>query len=144
MAFERFSQVGQIFRAKASISTFGMLSFSSGARQRFNIDETKYKFGALFFDPDTRIIGVKLLETDDGQGVVNLRYRDKGLDLAIKSFLEYYNILPQQTSLYEIEKDEQTDMLLVKLNTAKARKTGKDTPCNKEVNSNNGDTGSSV
>lgn len=121
MAFERFSQVGQIFRAKASISTFGMLSFSSGARQRFNIDETKYKFGALFFDPDTRTIGVKLLESDDGQGVVNLRYRDKGLDLAVKSFLEYYNILPQKTSLYEIEKDEETGMLLVKLDTAKER-----------------------
>lgn len=121
MAFQRFSQVGQIFKSKASISTFGMLSFSSGARQRFNIDENKYKFGALFFDTETRIIGIQLLEEDDGHGVVKLRFRDKGLDLAIKSFLEYYNILPKTTSLYEIEKNEQTGMLLVKLDTAKER-----------------------
>lgn len=122
MSFERFSQVGQIFKSRASISTFGMLSFSSGARQRFQITEDKYKFAALFFDRDNRIIGIKLLENDDGNGVVNLRYRDKGLDLAVKSFLEYYNILPKETSLYEIEKDEQEDMLLIRLESAKARK----------------------
>ena len=123
MAFQRFSQVGQIFKARASISTFGMLSFSSGARQRFDMDEAKYKFGALFFDPDTRTIGVQLLAEDDGQGVVNLRYRDKGLDLAVKSFLEYYNIMPKTTSLYEIDKDEHTGMILIKLDTAKERMT---------------------
>ena len=119
MAFERFNKFGGIFKARISISTIGNVSFSEGAREKLGLTKDKQKFAAMFYNKDTREIGIQFLESDDENGVANLRYRDKGLDFSAKSFFEFYSILPEKTSFYDFEVND--GMVVIKLSSAKTR-----------------------
>jgi len=66
------------------------------------------------------------------------------LDFATKAFLDYYDILPKETSFYEVEKDEVSGYIIIKLDTAKIRKTGKDTQRNEGEYNNVENAGSLV
>ncbi len=65
MAFIKFTEHGRSFAPRASISRTGTLSFSYGARNRHLAD---YKFCVLYYDPDTRRIGIELTNDDNAEG----------------------------------------------------------------------------
>ena len=82
MAFEKFTQTGRSFAPKASISTYGTLSFNDGARRRYQMDD--YTHCILYYDRDTHRVGIEL--TNDGRtaGARTLRHRRTGfLSLAM-------------------------------------------------------------
>ncbi|MCL2017547.1 MAG: hypothetical protein FWG80_02125 [Alphaproteobacteria bacterium] len=119
MAFERFNKFGGIFKARVSISNIGNVSFNEGAREKLGLNKDRQKFAAVFYNKDSQEIGIHFLEEDDGNGVTNVRYREKGLDFSAKSFFEYYSILPEKTSFYEF--DVSDGMVIIKLSTARER-----------------------
>ena len=56
--------------------------------------------------------------------VANVRIRTTALTFSAKSLLDFYGIMPEKTSLYEIKNDD--NMLIIDMKTAKIRKTKQD------------------
>lgn len=119
MAFIRFTDHGRSFAAKASISRTGMLSFSDGARKRFDMDTRNWC--VLYYDPDTRRIGVEFTADQDVEGARRVRLRNTGADVAAKSFTEYFNIGVPSTIMYPVEIDDDSGFAVIDMDKGKAR-----------------------
>ena len=122
MAFIKFTESGRSFAAKASISKTGMLSFSHGARTRFNMDERR--ICVLWFDPETRRVGIEFTTDTGVEGALTVRLRNTGADVAAKSFVEYFDIAVKETTTYPVEKDEDTGFATIDLPAGKVRGKG--------------------
>jgi hypothetical protein len=109
---------------RVSISKSGMLSFNEGAKQRFRIGEHGYC--VLYYDPDTRRVGIELVNDENVEGARRLRHRDTGSDLAVKSFLDFFDIGVERTTSYPITRDDETGYLVLDLTTGRERGSGKD------------------
>ena len=123
MVFEKFTQTGRSFAPKASISTYGTLSFNDGARRRYQMDD--YTHCILYYDRDTHRVGVELTNDKSIQGSRTLRHRTTGSDVSAKPFVDYFNIHIAGTTYYDLDKDEQTGLLVFDLlkGTMRKRKT---------------------
>ena len=125
MAFIKFTGHGRSYAAKASISRNGMLSFSDGARRRFNMDE--FPLCVFYFDPDTRRIGIEFTADEKAEGARRVRLRKTGADVAAKAFVEYFNIGVQETMVFPVASDEWTGYAVIDLDAGKRRATKKTT-----------------
>ena len=123
MAFERFENIGGIYISKASISNRGMITLSQGACRQYGLDKNTAKYVQLYYDKEARLIGMVFGAEKDG-AVANVRIRTTALTFSAKSLLDFYGIMPQKTSLYEIKNDN--NMLIIDMKTAKIRKTKQD------------------
>lgn len=141
--FERFEKIGSIFKSRVSISRTGVISFTEGAKNLFKLTPENAKYVELYYDKHARVIGLNFVPEQNG-AVVTTHFRETGLDFATKAFLDYYDILPKETSFYEVEKDEVSGYIIIKLDTAKIRKTGKDKQRNEVVYNNGENAGSLV
>jgi len=119
MAFIKFTEHGRSYSAKVSISRNGMLSFSDGARKRFEMD--KLAICVLYYDPDTRRIGVEFTADEKAEGARKIRLRSTGADVAAKSFVEFFNIGVQETTIFPLERDEDTGLAVIDLDSGKRR-----------------------
>lgn len=120
MAFERFTQTGRSFAPKASISTYGIISFNDGARTRFNMDE--YKHCILYYDREIHLVGVELTINENEAGLRTLRHRKTGADISAKPFIDFYNIHVAGTTYYDLYRDEKTEYLVFDLSKGTLRK----------------------
>jgi hypothetical protein len=100
-----------------------MISFSDGARKRYHMDE--YKFCVLYYDADTRRVGIEFSNDESAEGAIKIRFRATGADVAAKSFCDYFDIGIHDTKLYDIEKDDETGLATLDLKSGKARNTKK-------------------
>lgn len=132
--FERFEKIGSIFKSRVSISRTGVISFTEGAKNAFKLSQENAKYVELYYDRHARVIGLNF-RSDQNGAVVTTHFRETGLDFATKAFLDYYGILPRETSFYEVEKDQESGFIIIKLDTAKIRKTSKE-PQKQEVMNN--------
>ena len=132
--FERFEKIGSIFKSRVSISRTGVISFTEGAKNAFGLSRETAKYVELYYDRRARVIGLNF-RSDQNGAVVTTHFRETGLDFATKAFLDYYGILPRETSFYEVEKDLESGFIIIKLDTAKIRKTSKE-PQKQEVMNN--------
>ena len=135
--FQRNEKIGSRFKSRVTISRTGMISFTEGAKNLFKLTPENAKYVELYYDKHARVIGLNFVPEQNG-AVVTTHFRETGLDFATKAFLDYYDILPKETSIYEVEKDEVSGYIIIKLDTAKIRKTGNDKQRN-EVVYNNGE-----
>ena len=110
MAFEKFTQTGRSFAPKASISTYGTLSFNNGARKRYQMDE--YTHCILYYDRDTHRVGIEMTCDRNIKGSRTLRHRKTGCDVSAKPFVDYFNIHIAGTTYYDLDRDEQTGLLV--------------------------------
>jgi len=113
MAFIRFTQSGRSFAAKASISRTGMLSLNDGARRRFGID--RFKYCVLYYDPDTRRVGMEFTDDAEAEGVRKVRLRKTGADVAARSFVDFFDLGIRETTAFPVERDEGTGYLVIDL-----------------------------
>jgi len=120
MAFVKFTEPGRSYAAKASVSKTGMLSFSDGCRRRFQMND--YTHCVLYYDADTRRIGVELTNDASAEGVRKMRLRETGSDVAAKSFVDYFDLGIRETIVCPVDRDEETGYLVVDL--TKCRKRG--------------------
>lgn len=121
MAFERFENIGGIYVTKASISNRGVVTLSQGACTKYNLNATNAKYAQLYYDNESKLIGMIFVAEKEG-AVANVRHRGTSLDFSAKSLFDFYNIMPQKTSMYEVSKTE-TGMVIIDMKTAKERKT---------------------
>lgn len=124
MAFERFERIGGIYVSKASISNRGVISLSQGACTQFKLSKDNAKYVQLFYDKGSKLIGLIFVAEKDG-AVANVRPRSTSLDFSAKSLLDFYDIMPKKTSMYEISKLED-GMIVIDMKTARERKTKDD------------------
>lgn len=121
MAFERFENIGGIYVAKASISNRGVVTLSQGTCTKYNLNATNSKYVQLYYDKENKLIGMMFVAEKEG-AVANVRHRGTSLDFSAKSLFDFYSIMPQKTSLYEVSKVE-NGMIIIDMKTAKERKT---------------------
>ncbi len=111
MPFIKFTESGRSFAPKATISTHGALSFNEGACSRFGIKT--HEAVVLYYDPEEFLIGIELTQDKTVEGARPLRKRTMGADLAIKPFLDRWDIFPKGTTSYPLVMDEETGLLIV-------------------------------
>lgn len=123
--FERFTKVGSTFKSRVSISKTGTISFSEGAKQQFGLTRENATNVELYYDKIARVIGLRFVAENTAENV-KTHFRETGLDFAAKSFLDYYQILPQETSFYETEKETESGLIIIKIDKSTVRKRRKD------------------
>ncbi len=122
MPFVKFTEPRRSYVAKASLSRLGMISLSDGARRRFKLDD--YGSCCLYYDEDTRTIGIELVKDKNCEGAMKIRLRKTtGADIAAKSFIEFFDIGVKETMTFPIDRDDTTGMLVIELN--EGRKVGR-------------------
>ena len=119
MPFIKYTERGRSYAPKASISRSGMLSFSEGARRRFDMD--KYSHCVLYYDPEDRKVGLQLTNDADAEGARKLRLRTTGADVAAKSCVDYFDLMIGGTTSYSVDLDVSTGYVTIDLNTGKSR-----------------------
>ena len=121
MAFERFENIGGIYVTKASISNRGVVTLSQGACTKYDLNEKNAKYVQLYYDKENKLMGMIFVTEKEG-AVANIRHRGTSLDFSAKSLFDFYSIMPQKTSMYEVSKAE-NGMIIIDMKTAKERKT---------------------
>ncbi len=104
MPFERFTRGGRRYRPTVSINKGGIIGFSRGSYHRFSLG--RYTHVVLFYDAETRRVGVMLAVDSEEPGAIPLRPRpaESGADVSAKSFLDFYGIPYQHgTEQYDPE-----------------------------------------
>ena len=111
MAFERFTDVGRVFRPRASLRSNGQIGFNHGCIKRFQMEE--FSFIVLFYDAETKRIGILLTNNKEEPGASTLITRQGNGMVSARSFLEYYNLVPKNTTQYDINCDTESGMLII-------------------------------
>lgn len=128
MPFEKFTEIRRSHMAKVSISPTGMISFSDGAKRRFGLKD--YDFCILYYDKDSKKIGIELTKEEHADGAINLRKRTTGAYIAAKSFVDFFNLGFTNTMIFHLERDEKSGYLIIDLNKGKKRMKKKDAGMN--------------
>jgi len=123
MAFERFTDVGRVFRPRASIRSNGQIGFNHGSVKRFELQKSAYV--VLFYDKENKKVGIRLTNDKTEPGASTLITRNGNGTVSARSFLEYYQLLPKDTMQHDIEWDEENKMLVIDMGkgTQRTRKT---------------------
>jgi len=101
-----------------------MLSFNDGARHKHEID--KYSYSVLYYDKERSVIGVELTNDKDAEGALKIRFRKTGADLGVKSFIDYFELVPEVTTMYAVEVGDDENWINIDLNTGRQRKIKSD------------------
>lgn len=116
MPFERFTDVGRVFRPRASIRTNGQLGFNHGTIVRYGMD--KFTHAILYYDAEKKRIGIGLTNNAEEPGASRLIIRSGNGAISARSFLEYYGLTPPKTKQYDIGRDAESGLLVMNLATA--------------------------
>ncbi len=73
----------------------------------------KFSHVVLFYDAETKRIGVKLTNDKDEPGASALITRGGNGTVSARSFMEYYRITPKKTTQYDIEREDGGEMLVI-------------------------------
>ena len=113
MGFELFVKPGRIYTPSVSIWSRGQLSFNQGAAQKYNLGD--YKYAQLFYDRETRRIGIKFTNEETEAGAIAMTKGRTGFTLSIKAFLDHYDIPHEKTRKYTVTYDESDNLYVVDL-----------------------------
>jgi hypothetical protein len=113
MAFERFTDVGRVFRPRASLRSNGQIGFNHGCVKRFDME--KFTHAVLFYDKETKRVGIKLTNDKDEPGACTLITKLGSGTISARSFLEYYILTPKETMQFDITRDSESGMLIIEV-----------------------------
>jgi hypothetical protein len=119
MAFERFTQAGRAFRPRASIRSTGQIGLSHGCMNRYSLERVPY--AVLFYDRDTRRIGIKPTADQNEEGALRISVRSGSGSIAARSFLDYYRVEYGETRSFDVTYDEEARMLIINLKQGEKR-----------------------
>ncbi len=114
MAFEKFTQHGKSYTPKVSIWSRGQFGFSNGATNRFKL--RNFDYVVFFYDGETKRIGLKFTNEEETEGACKLSKRKTGIMVGAKSFLDFYNIIYEKTTQYDLEFNEEEQLFILDLN----------------------------
>lgn len=112
MSFERFVKTGKSYRPRISIRANGQFGFTSGAIEKFQLNQ--YKYAVLFYDKENSKIGIKLTNNEEN-GILKLQIRASNAFLSAKPFLDYYDIDHNKTKRYDALWDADEEMVVISL-----------------------------
>lgn len=115
MPFERFTKVGRGYKPKVSIWSKGQIGFNQGAVLRLNLK--KYKFAILFYDQESRRVGLRFTNDINEDGAVKLHVRKTGAVISARSFLDYYGIDYSKKQKYDVDYDKENNLYVISLAT---------------------------
>lgn len=123
MAFERYTRTrARGLLPKASIWSRGQIGFNQSAVLRFEIN--KFDYIVLFYDLDTKRIGIKLTnEQEEGAIKIINKLASGGALISAKSFLINYDLFSQETRNYDLYLDTDSGLLVIDTNKYKKRAT---------------------
>ncbi len=117
MAFERFTGRGKNYKPRVSIWKGGQIGLNQGAVEKFDLINKCYVI--MFYDRETRKIGLKFVENGEEEGAAKMNVRNNAAIIAAKSFLTCYDINHKETDKYDIYIDEQTGYYIIDLDKGK-------------------------
>lgn len=126
MPFVKFTEKGRAFAPKATLSRSGMLSFNDGAYRRFGMKE--FDYCVLYYDADTKRIGVQMTNEATSDGARKLRPRTGGgADISAKSFCDYFALGVTETTIYDAQVTSipEGEIVIIDLNHGTVRKSSK-------------------
>jgi hypothetical protein len=118
MGFQRFEgtkyRTGRIGEPMISIWTIGQISFNIDAKRRFNLDD--FTHAVLFFDQDTRSIGILLTNDPNEIGALKLIIpKTGGRAISAKKFLNFHEIDYSVSKTYPLEYDREANLYVFKI-----------------------------
>lgn len=115
MAFQRYIKSGYHLHPTASIWQRGQIGFNLASVHHCKIAD--YKFAILFFDADTRRIGIKLSNDVNEAGTRTLTMgKTGGAILSAKSFLDYCGVeYDGKARKYPLEYDKEEELFIIQL-----------------------------
>lgn len=122
MGFKRFSgtkyRSGQIGEAMISVWKIGQISFNTDAMRQFNLYD--FTHAVLFFNEDTRSVGIMLTNDPKEVGVLKLIKRDTGgYAMSAKKFLNFHDIDYSELKTYPLEYDREANLYVFNLENEK-------------------------
>jgi hypothetical protein len=121
MAFERFvppQAAGT--RPRATIRPSGLISFDAASVAAFGLESAKYAI--LFFDKTRKIIGVKISNKGEDEGVLQMSRRRRSVSLKSPQFFHQYGLSVDESQRFEVTRDPGDDMLLISVKDVKRRR----------------------
>ena len=138
-AFQRFEAFGTRQGARVSIRSNGQFGLSAGCLKMFGINGEGWKV-ELFYDPDTRMVGMKPTQDQAAEYAVPLLVREGKVNgkltgvfsgnISGKSFLENYQIkYKEKTRAFDPTWDEANKLFVIDMKKERqSRKKKKDDP----------------
>lgn len=97
---------------EVSIWKKGTIAFTKAAEEQYGIKQ--YRYASLYFDPDTRKIGIKLTnDRSRPKDVFKITLGKSNLVITAPQFFKKFKLSTEKTKRYEIL--EEDDMLVIKL-----------------------------
>ena len=116
MAFVMFPNDGErSYSPRSALTKGGVISFNKSAVKRFGL--TEYQYCLLYYDAEEQKIGIEFSKEATNKAMVRLRQRISGAEINSKGFFSYFDILPKQLIVCDIETSEQENKLILNLKT---------------------------
>jgi hypothetical protein len=115
MAFERFTKThGKESTPKVTIWRRGQIAISQGGVDKFDVKQ--FEFAVLFYDRETKKIGIKLTNDSNEDGAIKINKKMRsGVSISGKSFLTYYEIDFSKTIKYDVNDDKENQLLVINI-----------------------------
>jgi len=118
MVLKRFTEKkyrsGKIGEPMVSVLKSGQISFNTPAMRQFELYD--FDYAVLFFDKDTRTVGIMLTNDDGEDGAYKLIKRETGgYAVSAKKFLNFHDINYLKSKTYPVEYDENEKMYIFQL-----------------------------
>jgi len=109
MAFEKFIRNDiRLRRSICSINKNGILSISHGLRRECKLDS--YQYCDMYFDSESRKIGIKLLMQRDEHSF-KIVFHKTGASISVRSFVGNYSIVIKKIIKYDATWDAASGMI---------------------------------
>ena len=118
MGFKRFAgtkfRTGKIGDPMISVWAIGQISLNTDAMRKFELYD--FTHGVLFFDEDSRSVGVMLTNDPEEVGALKLiKRKTGGHAISAKKFLNFHDIDYSESKSYPLEYDSESDLYVFKI-----------------------------
>lgn len=100
--FERFTETGKSFNARATIRSNGQIGFNEGARNLFEL--AQFSYVVLFFDSNQRAVGLKFTNNKEEVGALPFKADLRNTCVNAAGFLDKHGIDYKKSSRHSLER----------------------------------------
>ncbi len=126
MVFEKFIPPRKVKAPQVSLKRTGTISFDAASVEAFGLAGVPGV--ALYYDPDRKLIGVKVVTDLREEGALKLTHRKRVSSVRARLFFESYNIPLAQTRRVAVTREPDSDMIVLDLSDTRRRPVQRKTP----------------
>jgi len=113
MGFEKFKFMDRELRSKVTIRETGHIGFTTGAVNRFNIEE--YSYCELYYDKESNKIGMKLLKEGELDSITKIIKKENNCYISSRPFFDYYGIPYHPSQSFIAVEDDESGLIIIDL-----------------------------